>query len=213
MNEQTQQQEYKSIKPSIAESERFISFLNNKFNLGLQNDLIILIHETSPNIKGFFRPQENIKSFELVEEKKPINSITLSSHTLTSTPYETLAHELAHYINHAQGIKDCSGNQYHNKHFKLMAEKLLLKVDKDRVRGFAYTEETQEFKAMLQEFSPSPDAFKIFQNIGISKEKKKSRLLLFECGCGCKIRTAKNENKPLKAFCQYCSSEFLEVAQ
>lgn len=209
-----------SIKPSIAESERFIQFLNKRFSLGLRNDLIVLIHETSPNIKGYFRSTSCSKiwnlSFKQQNENEPksqpLNSIVLSSHELKDTPYQTLAHELAHYTNFINGVKDCSSNQYHNKQFKKQAEKMLLIVEKDKTRGYAYTTESDEFKNMLNnEFKPSQDAFKIFQDTNEPKEKKKSRLLLFSCGCGCKIRTARNEDKPLKAICSYCNTEFKEV--
>ena len=45
------------------------------------------------------------------------------------------------------------------------------------------------------------------------KPKGNSRLLLFSCGCGCKVRTARNENKPLMAVCEYCDTEFKEVVK
>ena len=233
--EQTSQAESISIKPSIAESERFIKFLNSRFSLGLRNDLIILIHETSPKMKGFFRsvkcskiwntaqgtsqatsqtePSQENTAFKQQESQavKPLNSIVLSSHSLKECPYETLAHETAHFINFQNGLKDCSGNQYHNKHFKSQAEKLLLNVERSKTYGYAFTSESQAFKDMLQEFKPSQDAFKVFQNTQEPKQKGKSRLLLYECECKCKIRTAKNDNKPLKAVCSYCNTEFKEV--
>lgn len=202
----------KSITPSILESERFIRFLNTRLSLGLDlTDLTILIHETSAKVKGYFRPKENLKSWCIntnQEEKKPINSIVLSSHTLKETPYETLAHELAHYINHHNGIKDCSGNQYHNKHFKTQAEKLLLRVERMGPYGYALTSETEEFKQLVQEFKPNEEAFKLFQGLGERTEKKKGRMIKYTCGCGCIIRTARNENKPLIAVCGYCNTSF-----
>lgn len=205
-----------SIKPSITESERFIQFLNLKFELGLRNDLLILIHETSQNTRGYFRSVRCEKIWEKLvfkqQETIPLNSIVLSSHELQFFPYETLAHELAHYVNFSKGVKDCSKNQYHNKEFKKQAEKLGLIVEQTKTRGFAFTKESEEFKRMLsEEFKPSQDSFKIFQAQAEQKEKKKSRMLLFECACGCKIRSAKNEDKPLKAKCGYCDSEFKEV--
>lgn len=199
-----------SIVPSVAECERFIQFLNHRFSLDLPEKVTILIHETSPRFKGYFRPKENLKSWCLnTENKEPLNSIVLSSHSLTETPFETLAHELAHYINHTKKIKDCSNSQYHNKHFKEQAEKLLLEVKRlDNSHGYAFTFETPEFKEMLNEFKPSQDAFKIFQNIEPKQRKAKSRLLKYSCSCGCIIRTAKNEEKPLNAVCQYCNTQF-----
>jgi len=223
-----EQQAEPSIKPSIAESERFIQFLNERFNLNLRNDLIVLIHETQPNTKGFFRSvdcgkiwkegkqeeQDEVKNEVLFKQQqnKPLNSIVLSSHTLQAEPYEVLTHELAHYINFIEGVKDCNSNQYHNKHFKTQAEKLLLKVcDRDKNKGYAFTSTTEEFnKMLLEEFKPSETAFKIFQEIGLRK-KQPTRLLKFVCGCGCIIRCAKNQDKPLKARCEYCDYEFKEV--
>lgn len=204
-----------SIKPSITEIERFCSFLNERFNYNLDlSNLIVLIHETKPNTLGFFRSVECANIWNTSEEQKPLNSIVLSSHNLRArgndTPYETIAHEFAHYVNFIKGIKDASSNQYHNKHFKARAEEMLLSVEKGQ-RGFAYTGETDEFKQMVSEFKPSQDAFKIFQDNKPKASKGKSRLLLFVCSCGCKIRTARNENKPLNAVCQYCETEFQEV--
>ena len=225
-HEQTATIQAVSIKPSIAESERFIQFLNSRFNLGIQEDLLILIHETNPNIKGFFRSvlcskiwngkqsHENkpFKRQDTEQDTKPLNSIVLSSHTLQENPYETLTHETAHYYNFINGIQDTSKNgKYHNKKFKTQAEKMLLEVEKDKQRGFAYTTETTAFKEMLKDFMPSQNAFLIFQNTQEKEIKPKSRLLLFECSCESKIRTARNQDKPLKAVCSYCNTEFKEV--
>ena len=193
-----------SIIPSIKECERFIQFLNTKFELNLRKDLIILIHETSPRIKGYFRSVKCGKIW--IKDEQKINSIVLSSHTLNSTPYETLAHELAHYINFSKGIKDCSNSQYHNKQFKAQAERLLLSVEKINYYGFALTTETDEFKKMLEEFKPNEDAFKIFQDTDTNKKKVGSRLIKYVCGCGEIIRG----NQDTKATCRKCETEFIK---
>ena len=194
-----------SIIPSIKECERFIQFLNNKFDLGLRKDLIILIHETSPRIKGYFRSVKCGKIW--IKDEQKINSIVLSSHTLNSTPYETLAHELAHYINFSKGIKDCSNSQYHNKQFKAQAERLLLSVEKINYYGFALTTETDEFKKMLEEFKPNEQAFKIFQDTDTNKKKVGSRLIKYVCGCDEIIRG----NQDTKARCLKCGSDFIRA--
>jgi len=193
-----------SIKPSIQEAERFILFLNDRFKLGLQADLVVNIQETSSKVKGFFMPKEHPKHYTTDSEGNPLNYICLSSHFLKSTPYETIAHELAHYINHIEGFP--AKNNYHHKHFKAQAEALLLKVSKGN-HGYNFTEETEEFKQMLVEFKPSPNAFAIFQHTQ-EKGRAKTRNLLFVCDCGVKIRSAKNEDKPLMATCGYCGGEF-----
>lgn len=206
-----------SIKPSIAEIERFIQFLNIRFSLGIKNDLVILIQKTEPNTKGYFSP----KSWKLNEQSETqqaepsdlvfkhqneINEITISSFHLINTPYETIAHELAHYLNTLNGYKGNSRN-YHTKDFKQQAEKLLLKVEKGNY-GFNITSETKEFKEMLNEFKPDENAFKIFQKLNEQRTRAKSRLIKYSCSCGCIIRTARNETKPLKAYCEYCNTKF-----
>jgi hypothetical protein len=141
---------------------------------------------------------------------QPLHAICISSLYLKEAPYETIAHETAHFYNQHRGIKDTTKNQYHNKHFKQSAEKLLLRVEKSN-KGFAHTEETEEFKTMLtEEFKPDKEAFKLFQN---PREKKKApnRNLLFMCPCGVKVRTARNGDKPFMATCGYCKGEFTEV--
>lgn len=195
-----------SIK-SIEESERFIIFLNNKFKLGLADNLIINIQDTSINTKGFFMPKEHKNHYQ--NTNGSLNYICISSLYLKDKPYETIAHELAHYINELEGHK--AKNNYHTKYFKITAEKLLLKVTKGQ-HGYNYTEETPEFLEILKEFSPSPDAFHIYQTKEESK-KVGSRNLLFMCACGCKVRTAKNEDKPFKAVCSYCNTEFIQAEQ
>ena len=220
-----------SISPSIAEIERFISYLSDKLNLKPFNNLIVLIQKTEPQVKGYYNPS-SWKHQEREQEPTNINEITLSSINLLFEPYETIAHEFAHFLNtHLDGYKGNSRN-YHTLEFRERAEQLLLKVEKGNY-GFNRTFETAEFKQMLLDFKPSPKAFKIFQPndsriVGIDgdgnpidingdivkrKPKGNSRLLLFSCGCGCKVRTARNENKPLMAVCEYCDTEFKEVVK
>jgi ferredoxin-like protein FixX len=200
---QAQEQE-NSIIPSIREIEKFIQYLNNRFKLGLNSNIIVTIEQKSHKLKGYFMPIQ--KGFSYENETEVLNTITLNSIYLKNNPYETIAHETAHFFNSINDIKDYS-NQYHNKHFKIVAEKLLLKVTKTN-KGFSQTEETDEFKLMLNDFKTDKNAFNIFQNHR-DKEKIKSRNLLYKCSCGCKIRTAKNEEKPLKAKCLYCDSFFI----
>ena len=236
-----------SITPSIAESERLFKFFNVKFNLGIAlKDLIVLIHETHPNIKGFFRAVGCSKSWvedlsfkhqnpdqEGKPEVSPINSITLSSHNLQVEPYETLTHEFAHYLNTISDHYKGNANNYHTAEFKKRAEQLGLRVERGSY-GFNLTNETDEFKKMItDEFKPDPDAFKIFQEtdeqravrIGISplfpygmnpdgtpapKPEPKGRLIKWVCECGVIVRASRTgkDNKPFKAICCYCQTEF-----
>ena len=51
----------------------------------------------------------------------------------------SLLHEVAHSMNHAKGVKDCSSNQYHNAHFASMAQSLGLKTSEIKGKGHAKT--------------------------------------------------------------------------
>jgi len=217
-----------SIKPSIEETERFIFYLNKRFSLGIKDDLIVNIQETSKNAKGYFMPIQNAKHYETLKidaqkrtetpynseidtqpsKTTPLNLIVISSLYLNDSIeniMEVIAHELSHYINSING-HNSKGN-YHTKEFKLIAERLLLKVEKGKY-GYNLTTPTEEFKLMIEEYKPNKDAYKVFQNIKDAK-RQKSRQLKYICGCGCIIRTAKNENKPLQANCLYCNTNFI----
>lgn len=73
----------------------------------------------------------------------------------------------------------------------------------------------------IYELEQKPQEQDIFRELNISfpqlekivkpKKKQTTKLLLFECSCGCKIRTARNKDKPLNAVCQYCKTRFCEV--
>jgi hypothetical protein len=198
----------KTIIPTIQECERFISFLNTHFSLNLPNNLLINIHKTSKNTMGYFTPEQNPEHYtdSKTENKTALNSITLSSYFLNINPYDTLTHELAHFLNSIAKVKDCSSNQYHNKKFKAQAEKLLLKVNNTN-KGYADTQPTEEFNKMLEEYKPNYEVFKILQE-HTDKEKKGSRLYLFTCSNECyKVRCG---DRNLKAVCG-CGEPFIQV--
>jgi len=192
-----------SFIPMLKECEKFVLFLNNKFSLNLPSNYVITINKASKNTTGFFMPKEHEEKFK--NTTQDLNNINLNTLYLKkSSPYEVLAHETAHFINNSLKIKDCSSNQYHNKHFKKQAEKLLLSVERTK-HGYSRTEETEEFKEMLKEFNAEPEVFNICQNIK-TKKPSKTRNKLYICNCGVKVRCATE----LKATCNLCDSEFIK---
>jgi hypothetical protein len=190
---------------TIQEIERTLRFWNSRLNLGLDfENITITISELHKNTLGHFANINTSKAFENTKQK--LNVICLNSIHLKKKPYTTIIHELAHYINYTNGVKDCSSNQYHNKHFKEQAEKLFLNVEKSK-RGFAHTSETEEFKALLNELQPSPKAFHIAQiETDTDKQKAKSRLYKWVCDCGYIVRCG---DRTLKAKCENCNSNFI----
>jgi len=76
------------------------------------------------------------------EMKEGVPEINLSAEYLARGKdgiLETLLHEMAHFYNAINNIKDCSSGQYHNKHFKKAAEMFGLKVERSKTRGYSST--------------------------------------------------------------------------
>lgn len=72
---------------------------------------------------------------------------------------ETLLHEMAHFFNAVNNIKDCSSGQYHNKHFKRAAEQFGLKVERSGNRGYAYTSLTETSQHEIDELDVDESLF------------------------------------------------------
>lgn len=191
-----------SFIPMLEECERFIKFMNTRFNLELPNDWVVTINKAGKKTIGHFASKEVEEHF--INTTQNLNNINLNTYFLKEhSPYECLAHELAHFVNYTKKIKDCSSNQYHNKEFKKQAELLLLSVERGK-KGYNITKESEEFNLMLEEeFKPNGEVFNICQKMG-EKSKVGSRLKLYMCDCGVKIRCAVD----LNAVCQDCNSEF-----
>ena len=74
---------------------------------------------------------------------------------------ETLLHECAHLYNNVLNIEDCNAAQYHNKHFKVAAQKFGLNVDKFPGRGWALTSLDEEGHAAIAALNPNREALSI----------------------------------------------------
>ena len=74
---------------------------------------------------------------------------------------QTLLHELSHLYNSVLGIEDCNAAQYHNKHFKLAAEKFGLIVDKFPNRGWALTTLSEAGLSAVEAFNPDKSALSL----------------------------------------------------
>ncbi len=191
-----------SLIPAIQESERFINFLINRFNITNIKPYIVVINKTNKSALGSFANPNTKQHF--INTTEDLNTITLNTlHLKECNPYEVLAHEFTHFINHCNDIKDCSANNYHNKHFKIQAEVLLLSTTRGN-KGIT-TQDNEVFNKMVnEEFKDNKEVFDIFQS---QKDKSKvgSRLRLYICSCGIKVRVAQDD---FNALCLTCNEEF-----
>jgi predicted SprT family Zn-dependent metalloprotease len=124
-----------------------------------------------------------------------------------------LLHEVAHSLNHAEGVKDCSANQYHNKHFKSRAEGLGLKTVEIKGKGHAWTEITEFGLKRWSKALKVIEAALEITAISQDKAKPKSRntnLIKATCDCENIIRTSKSVLES-GVECQECGSKFAEA--
>jgi hypothetical protein len=96
----------------------------------------ILVTRALKGRKGHFTPftpwQNGGESFNEI-------AFNLEHFTTGEEILSTLLHEVAHSMNHANGIQDCSANQYHNAKFKSQAEALGLETHEIKGKGHAST--------------------------------------------------------------------------
>lgn len=118
---------------------------------------------------------------------------------------ETLLHEMVHYFNKVNDIKDCNGN-VHNKKFKETAERVGLLVERDKKVGWGITSMTDELKEYIDtEVQPKESVFEYFRagviKLDTTKKKRKKSLFKYECPkCG----TIAKAKKDVKIMCGNC---------
>jgi hypothetical protein len=91
---------------------------------------------------------------------------------------ETLLHEMAHFYNAVNNIRDCSSGQYHNKHFKSAAEKFGLKVTREGTRGFCRTALTEESQQAIDSLKIDESVFKEIKRKKINNIREKKYISL-----------------------------------
>ena len=142
---------------------------------------------------------------------KGMREINLGAGTL-SRPIEnvvaTLLHEMVHYCNDQNGIKDCSrGNTYHNRKFKALAEACDLHIDHHPTYGWSITSPTDalvefclengltESRLCRNDFSASPipgTGTHAGTGTGVSGGKKPSSTRKYICPCcGLSVRATR----------------------
>jgi hypothetical protein len=143
---------------------------------------------------------------------------------------ETLVHELVHLANYVAGIRDCSSNQYHNRHFRDCALSVGLTCERVGPYGWAKTELSPKLRERIAALKPDSSAFDLFRlppapaprrtktvatgidngegNVCVQTKRKK--LAKWRCVEGCASLWAAT-GTDLRAICLICESEFSRV--
>ena len=160
--------------------------------------------------KGHFTP---FTPWQNGEESFSEIAFNLEHFTTPEELLSTLLHEVAHSINHANGIEDCSSNQYHNAKFKTQAEALGLKTLEVKGKGHASTELTElGAKRWKKALSILASAFDLVALGGESAKKKGRNTNLIKAMCDCEqIIRASRSVIDAGVSCDTCGGKFNEA--
>lgn len=203
---------------ALNELYRIFGILNrDKFNDSL-SEPVITIQKTRGMTLGYFtlgkvwRNKDDTANDDLTAEDREENAfyeINIDPRWFYSRTAaditETLLHEMVHYFNKVNEVKDCSGN-IHNKKFKTAAENVGLVVERVKSVGWGITSMTDELKEYINsEVEPKDLAFEYFR-AGVIKtdtenKKRKKSLFKYECSkCGT-VAKAKIDTKIICGEC------------
>lgn len=145
---------------------------------------------------------------------------------------ETLVHELVHLANFVGEIRDCSSNQYHNRHFRDRAVSVGLACDRVPLHGWAKTSLTPELSERIALLKPDASAFDLFRlpaapqrptsGVGVVtggeaggavvvvQARRKKKLSKWTCVGNCASAWVAS-GKKLRVICQSCGSKYFRA--
>jgi predicted RNA-binding Zn-ribbon protein involved in translation (DUF1610 family) len=214
---------------ATAELYKIFEALNIKYFDGELETPIITIQQSGKRLAyGWFTVGKVWRDKTGEKRKHEINISAEYLNREIKNIVATLQHELVHYYNIVNNIKDCSrGNTYHNTKFKEEAEKRGLSISYDSRIGWSITEPKEEFiKFINEEIRPDIESFSYFRagefiintkgkdNDGENKgtgddgetKKKKTSVRRYVCPeCGMIVRATKIVN----VICGDCNKKLV----
>ncbi|MDF2537732.1 MAG: SprT-like family [Herbinix sp.] len=198
--------------------------LNDKYFEGKLTDIIITIQDKAGTFGHFSLGK--VWKIENVGERHEINICSTHLNRPIKGVISTLLHEMTHYYDFLNGIKDVSANGvYHNKEFKTAAEARGLLISKHPRYGWTITEPSPELIAWIEQmgfvdvalYRKGADAGSGggIGGTGGGEEggipggegKKKSSTRKYRCPCGVGIRATKD----VLVICGCCGGIFEKV--
>lgn len=166
------------MKKIYSELYRAFDHFNKYFaNNSLPKPVITIQESGRKNAYGWFG-----NSFWVDKEMdESVPEINISAEYVARGPdavLETLLHEMAHFYNAVNDIKDCSSGQYHNKHFKKAAEMFGLKVSREGNRGYCRTGITETSQAAIDALKIDESLFRNIRRRAIRPMREKKYISL-----------------------------------
>jgi hypothetical protein len=123
---------------------------------------------------------------------------------------ETLVHEFVHLLNFADGISDCTVNQYHNGRFRDRAESVGLICKQFDPYGWAKTSLSPELRERITALQPDETAFELFRRPEWSGNKQaKQKLRRWACSGRACASVLVASGQDLNACCLNCGTAYL----
>lgn len=201
-----------NIERMTIELHKAFRLINEKvFNNELPTPAIVIESKGKRSAYGWFTVDKVWKG-----EEVEVHEIGLSSEHINRPFIEvatTLWHEMVHFHNSLNGIKDTSrGYTYHNKRFKTQCEAYgmtFLMEQADDKYGWFKPVLTQESVELIQTFDIDESAFHLgrFDFSAQPKAEKKQTSWKWMCGCGTIVRSTK---PGLNIICGDCGTRFEE---
>ncbi len=114
----------------------------------------------------------------------------------------TLMHEMVHLYNLAHGIKDVSGTQYHNKRFRIEADKRGLVITYAKIIGWSVTQLHDTTKEWLSTVEVDKTVFDAVRKTPVGIKKRAPKTYTYTCPtCGEKVLS---KNPDLEIRCEDC---------
>jgi hypothetical protein len=193
-----------SLRPALAELERAFDAFAPLFKRPMPRPVITIQHRGRRRAVGWYWHD---RWEDPATEKRP-PEINLCAEHMASPPEEVaevLLHEMCHYANALEGIKDCSKNHYHNKHFRDRCHSVGLNSEKMESRGWADTSLSPELLEKVKAVAIDPAAFAIYRRQEQGK-KPGSKMKKWQCSAGCTITRCATV---LDATCNRCGKRFV----
>jgi ribosomal protein S27E len=199
-----------SLGPAIAELERAHTEFSFLFKRQLPLPVYTILPKGRRNAAGWFwanrwqlGPDQRLPEINVCAEylARPVKDIA-----------ELLLHEMCHYANWLDGIRDCSSSQYHNQKFRRRCDSIGLLCAKGP-RGWAYTSLSNKLKRVVATVNLNPEAFKLnrgeLPRIYTTAPKPESRLLRYLC-FGCPKPKPIYASRDLNVNCNLCHTLYVE---
>lgn len=117
----------------------------------------------------------------------------------------SVLHEMVHYANWLEGVRDCSASQYHNRHFKDRCESVGLVCEQHPQKryGWASTRLSAELQALVASLGVDESRLYLSRITAGCVSRPGSKLKKWTCGCT-NLRAAVE----VAAICTRCNSPF-----